>query len=262
MKRLTAILVAGLFVLAPLSASAMEMMSDSNMKDVTGQAGVSIAVDDVVIYQEAIADTTYWDTDGFTEYQYSASANAGNGGLVVEGTADDGTYGVTIDYTNNTKKLITVDAIVSDNASLGHDNYTNSNLAGTFENSAADELNMTVPSFAGIDAGDGVSALSIDVGTAKTMSKGKTFNLTEGQHTNYAHDTGVRIAGVVIGLPTVEIMQFHTNDVRTVSMATRDGDAGSAMNAQGDTHSDFITIEKNGTSKMAILGGTVEIAPH
>ncbi|MCF8025069.1 MAG: hypothetical protein K9K82_06235 [Desulfobacteraceae bacterium] len=249
MKRLTAILVAGLFVLAPLSASAMEMMSDSNMKDVTGQAGVSIAIDDVVLYQESIADTTYWDTDGTTEYTIS------NNALVVDGTTDD-QYGVNISYTDNTQKLITIDAIVNGS----RDMYDNSNLSATFDTS-----NMTVPDFAGIDATvdpgtgeyirEGVSALSIDVGTCDILTQGKNFNIWSATGTN----PGISVAGIVIGLPTVEIMQFHTADMRTISVTT---DGGTAINMTNPETQKLITIEQSGTSKMAILGGTLEIAPH
>lgn len=251
MKKLTGILIAAALILAPISASALEMMTDSSMKDVTGQAGVSIAVDDVVIFQESIADTTYWDTDGYSTY---------NNDLTVD-EADDAAYGVMIDYADATRKLITIDAIVNESGSYA---YTNEFLVNTFEDDDATSLNMEIPSYAGIDEGDGVSALSIDVGTARTLSTGKTYNVTGGSHSDYTGDTGVRIAGVVIGLPTVEIMQFHSNDLRSIKVTTgyAEETAGGAVNAGDNTHSELITIEKSGTSRMAILGGTVEIAPH
>ncbi len=247
MKKLTGILIAAALVLAPISASALEMMTDSNMKDVTGQAGVSIAIDDVVIYQESIADTTYWDPDGNTEYEFST----GSMGLEPVGAVDS-MYGVEIDYADNTQKLITLDAIVN------ADTYSHAYLEGEFETDGATALGMTVPDFAGID-NVGASALSIDVGTCNTLTAGKQYNLEniEGVDTTIA--SNVTVAGVVIGLPTLEIMQFHTNDTRDINITTN---AGAAANAQGDTHSTLIRIEKSGTSKMAILGGTVEIAPH
>ena len=241
MKRLTAILVAGLFVLAPLSASAMEMMSDSNMKDVTGQAGVSIAIDDVVIYQESIADTTYWDTDGNT--QYSAT------GAVV---SSDASYGIEIAYDSNTRKLITVDAIYNESTDGLGGEYNASALGGVF--TQLDGTDYTDTEIAGDgNAFNTAHALTIDVGTCSVLTAGKSFNL----------GSPAPVAGVVIGLPTVEVMQYNNSNRRAITLRTETGGdvqttAGQAVN-RGKK---FIEIEKSGTSKMAILGGTLEIAPH
>ncbi|MFW6080879.1 MAG: DUF6160 family protein [Desulfosalsimonas sp.] len=234
MKRLTAILVAGLFVLAPLSASAMEMMSDSNMKDVTGQAGVSIAIDDVVLYQESIADTTYWDTDGTLEAGEDYSV----------GDPPDEEYGVSISYNDNVQKLTTINAIVDDS------NYSPADI----EAMGFTDLNGDAVTDIGIEQGD-VSALTIDVGVAETATEGKNFNLTGDPDAGEAE-----VAGVVIGLPTVEISQYSTADRKSISLH-QDSGAGSGTETV-NAGATFIDIEKSGTSKMAILGGTLEIVPH
>ena len=62
MKKLLAIAI--VLMMVPFSAFAMEMISDSDMDTVTGQAGVSIAVDDIKIYQH-IEKIEYKDTDGY-----------------------------------------------------------------------------------------------------------------------------------------------------------------------------------------------------
>lgn len=241
MKRLTAILAAGALFLAPLSVSAMEMMEDSSMKDVTGQAGVSIGIDDVVLYQESIADTTYWDTDG-------------------NGDVDTEEYGVEISYDNNVKKLTTIDAIVDNSRKIDvdgneHGKYANAGLDEVFSDSDNDfDLADNSIDEIGIDQ-SGSSPLTIDVGVAETLTDGLQYNEGLGSDGN----TDAKMAGVIIGLPTVEITNYHTEDRRTIGLtASNSGEDDGTVNADAD----FIDIEQSGTSQMAVLGGTVEIAPH
>ena len=85
------------------------------------------------------------------------------------------------------------------------------------------------------------SALTIDVGTCAALSAGLDFN-SSGVYTT--------VAGVVIGLPTLLIST--TADSYTV---------GIEMTGAANTGGTYIQISK-GDSAMAILGGTVEIAPH
>ena len=61
---------------------------------------------------------------------------------------------------------------------------------------------------------------------------------------------GISVAGVVIGLPTIEIVK--TGSVKSISMTG----TGSANNDR-----DFIAI-KTGDSSLAVLGGYIEICPH
>ena len=221
MKRFTGFILAALLVLAPLSASALEALTDSNMNDITGQAGVSIAIDNVVIYQNSVADVTYTDTDG----------------------TDGLSTGLMIDYAdNNSHKLITVDAITDDtnygvaffNTTFGSTLGFSSNTAGMAQAPAAGTFQTQA------------KALSIDIGTCPV--------LTAGNNWNYGSTTMVT-AGVVIGLPTVEIAVYNANDTKEIKIVGRTGTAINDDRA-------YIQITKSGYSKYAILGGTLEIAPH
>ena len=62
MKKLVLALIVAV-ALAPFSAFGLEMMTDSNLKDVTAQGGVQIALDDIVI-EQTVGSTAYVDDDG------------------------------------------------------------------------------------------------------------------------------------------------------------------------------------------------------
>jgi len=85
MKKLLAIAI--VLMMVPFTAFAMETISDSDMDNVTGQAGVSISLDNVKIYQ-SIDGISYTDTDG------------------IAGAASAGTIAIT-----NITQVITLDAI-------------------------------------------------------------------------------------------------------------------------------------------------------
>jgi len=156
MKKLTGILIAAALLLAPISASALEMMTDASMKDVTGQAGVSIAIDDVVL-EQWVGTTTYTDTDGtdgtagsvvisdqHTVHDFQAITSAGSNGLV---SPNVGLQNPGMDGT----------------ARMAIFNPANGNYIGT---GADNHLNAPFQSH----------ALSIDVGTCSALSAGKSFN--------------------------------------------------------------------------------------
>ena len=88
------------------------------------------------------------------------------------------------------------------------------------------------------------SALSIDVGTCPVLSKGLADNP--------ALPAGMTVTGVVIGLPTLMI----TTSSDSYSVTASNTLASTANNGKA-----FIQISTTG-STMAILGGTLEIAPH
>lgn len=261
MKRfLTAALTAAILSM-PMAASALEAMDNSQLKSATGQAGVSIAVDDIVIYQESMADVTYWDNDGL-------SSGAGTIGV--------SKAGVMIDYADNIKKLTTIDAITV------ADKYGVSELSAIFGTSdigivedvpaaLAAGLDPTNGNMAGMTTG--ISPLTIDVGTCQSLTAGWSYN-TAGQKAIADPGTGTviaagDIAGVVIGLPTVEITTYYTNEIRDIKVVTLGVDAdgngtieATESEAMNYTHNTLLSIEKTGFSKMAILGGRLEIAPH
>jgi len=244
MKRFILSLTAAAVLSMPMAASALDKMDNNQLKSATGQAGVSIAVDDVVIYQKSLADTTYWDVDG-----------VGDG---------MGAAGVMIDHADEMEKLITINAILDDAV------YGVSQMDATFGTGTSvgivgsGSLDGTPQAANGYIAGNttGISPLTIDVGTCETLTLGWEYNNAMSRA-----DVGA-VGGVIIGLPTVEIATYTNHDFKSVKLATGvdNGDGtvdstsgGGYMNA---THNTFITIEKSGDSTMAILGGQLEIAPH
>jgi len=261
MKRFTGILAAATIALAPMSASALEALTDNAMNDVRAQAGVSIALDDIVIYQTGIADTTYTDTDGM-------SKGAPEGQPTTVGAVTSA--GVKIAYDGAIQKLTIIDGITSDIDKAGA--YSAATLAAAFANTTPTTVDdapavgfySTADIVAGLGAGTpvvdptngnnadndyrtGASPLTIDVGTCQSLTAGFNYN--------YGGTAPADIAGVIIGLPTIEIQSFHTDDTKTISLVSTDA---SAVNADDE----FIQITKSGSSTMAILGGRVEIAPH
>lgn len=98
MKKLTYFILSALIVLAPLSASAIEAMNADSMKAATGQAGVSIAIDQVILYQNT-GDITYVDNDGTDGNAAGIELTGGETLLYINAliNGDEGESG--IDYT-------------------------------------------------------------------------------------------------------------------------------------------------------------------
>jgi hypothetical protein len=253
MKRFIVSLAAAAILSMPMAASALEKMDNSQLKSATGQAGVSIAVDDIVIYQKSLADTTYWDTDGI-----------GNG---------NSAGGIMIDQADEMQKLITIDAIL-DATEYGvaalQTIFGNTDAIGIVDDAATALGAGMDPTNGNLDGlTTGISPLTIDVGTCQALTAGWVYNTA-----NRAADLGglqnLDVGGVVIGLPTVEISTYTTTDFKTIKLVsgTDNGDGtvttvGAASGASYfNTDHAFITIEKSGDSTMAILGGRLEIAPH
>ncbi|VFQ45076.1 DUF6160 family protein [Desulfoluna butyratoxydans] len=290
-KSVLSLIVGAAITIAPMTASALSPMSTDSLKDATGQAGVSIALDNIVLYQ-SVGTTTYTDTDGY----YDMDAASGKGG-VAEGAAASVVIG-------NKEKVTTIYAILDDTDRGGK-------LARSY-GSASLLNNGDAIGAIGIDQGD-IRPLNIDVASrTQVLSAGMMFNASgiavadqdaavtastadiaaavQTDYTAYVtgggaddYDTwaaaevspgvtnydasvatfaagggntaaiayaGTQVAGVVIGLPTVEIC------------TTADSyDVGIAASGAHNDGAKFIHISK-GKSVMAILGGTVEIAAH
>ena len=246
MNKFFGIIAAAAIALAPMSASALEALNDSAMNDVTGQAGVSIALDDIVIYQTGVADTTYIDTDGLMSHALTGAAS--QVGNITQA-------GIMIDYVDNYQKLTIIDGIIDDTFHGGM--YSAATLTGLF--TGAPSVGMATgssivkdPLTGNTDNDDyrtGASPLTIDVGTCQSLTAGLNFNggVTAAPNAD--------VAGVIIGLPTIEIQTYYTTDIKDVKLAEV---TGSAVNGTKE----FIRIKKSGNSTMAILGGRIEIAPH
>jgi hypothetical protein len=262
MKRFIVGLAAAAILSMPMAASALEKMDNSQLRSATGQAGVSIAVDDIVIYQKSLADTTYWDTDGIS--------SPFNG--VTEAAA-----GIMIDHADEMQKLITIDAIL-DGTEYGvtalQGIFGNTDAIGILDDAAAvgaaltaGELDPTNGNMAGMTTG--ISPLTIDVGTCQALTAGWVFN-TANRGADLGGLQNLNVGGVVIGLPTVEITTYTTSDFKSIKLvsgtANADGTVTTLDPATGasyfNTDHEFITIQKSGDSTMAILGGRLEIAPH
>ena len=190
----------------PMSAFALMPIDESQMASVDGQAGVSIAIDNVKLFQK-FDRITWTDTD-----------------------TDGGSINLMGVKMNN----FTIDALTD----------------------AADVLAST-----GVTDATGfvAQALTIDVvDRLPTLSAGASYN----------YGTNLAVAGVQIGLPTIVINRDITIDNITVAATATDLD-GDATN--GLQLSDGATVVNNNASfgslelagaQLAILGGTLEIAPH
>jgi len=228
-------------------------MSADTMKDATGQAGVSIALDDITLFQ-TVGEKMYIDTDGATLVDDDIAA------IVISGKETLTTIRAIVDSTNRGGFL--QDAFASESG-VGYKLI----LDGTKGNRAKDVVDNDtgLAALAGPDApGDGkndyedasgnsfksfikIAALSIDVSSKCPVSSALA--------TEAGGAGAVNVAGVIIGLPTIEIVK--TGDTQTIGITACDA----AGTKTANTQKDFIEITKE-NSVLAILGGTLEIAPH
>jgi hypothetical protein len=258
MKRFNSLVLGALIAMAPMSASALEALTDSSMNDVTGQAGVSIAIDEVVLVQH-IGESKYTDTDG-TDGVNGASIVIGNKFAVKHINAilsATDTYAGnldaanTFDYTGYFEKAraLSIDVGVCSLLTEGNNNNKDALDAG--------KIALIEGVIGGAD-GDITTAgdnLDKDATAAALYAAGATDSISEArglyEYATQATAWGdMNVAGVVIGLPTLEI---HTSaDSYDVGI-----ESAGAIN-DGNK---YIKIEK-GASTLAILGGTLEIAAH
>jgi hypothetical protein len=191
MKKLVLSLVLGASLAVAPSVFALSSMTADNMKSATGQAGVSIAIDNVVI-ESFTGSTSYIDDD--------------EGAVIV----------ITDRHVLKQYLAMTSDA-----------DYQADFMAKT---------GVTAVLGTWVEA----HALTIDIGTCAVLSAGLSDNM----------GTPLTVAGVVIGLPTLLITTGADSYSVKATMTGAANDGGT-----------YISISK-AASSMAILGGTVEIAPH
>ena len=228
MKRIAIVLA--LSLLLPLNALALQSLSTDDMDGITGQAGVSIAIDDVIIYQN-IESISYTDLGGTTD-DYATPADNVAGAINI----------------SNLYMMVNINAITSLDAD-GLPVSPGRAVTGTW----ADADGNALFNFNNTDVtGDGISdvfiakALTIDVGTLAVLSAGATNNATIKAGTA----TELTMAGVQIGLPTMEITQTAlTFDVTVTSEGAHNNGA-----SYGQIHI--------GQNTMGVLDGVIEIAPH
>jgi hypothetical protein len=212
-----------IFFIIPSQALGMERMSDAELESVSGQAGMTIAVDDVKMYAD-FQGLWLTDTDGL-------------------GSGDGASVGI-----RELSTMVHINAITSydstDTSTTGGLRSTGRALQGHYD--------------AGIDVtnNDGNTAfyakpITIDVTDAlPVLSAGMTHN---------NGGTQTSMAGVHIGLGTMEIVLDRMNMVIGISDATPlDGTNSLTATNAGAT---FGTL-KLGKATLTILDGSLEIAPH
>lgn len=68
MKKFLASIAAAAIITVPMTSFALEPMTKGDLKKSTGQAGISIFFDHIVMVIRSQPTVTYWDTDGTSSY--------------------------------------------------------------------------------------------------------------------------------------------------------------------------------------------------
>ena len=215
--------------LLPISAMALEALNDDAMMDVTGQAGVSIAIDDVEIWQ-TVADVTYTDTDGNgTNY-----ADTGAPALYHKGE-------VTIAYSQGAGVKTSINSMVNFTRTDTKESDSSTNTVSEWVDVDDVATHTMAAAGDGWIAGTSISksgnALTIDVGQATTFNTLKDTTVDA---------DNIGSTAVIIGLPTLEIKTAYESDYYQKVMI---GGKEAIQISMAD-------------STMRIQSGTVEIAAH
>ena len=219
MKKIIAIAIGMLLI--PFTAYGMQTAGDESMDQVTGQSGVAIAVDDVMVHFSA-SETWYQnnviDTDNNNEVTSSAAI-----GMVEEG-----------------EELMFVNAVIGDGAG-GVENTGDYGLFGAYDdlddlyNDATDDTYAHSPSALTIHVSDDLAVMD-QLG-------------------------GDEVAGVQIGLPTVEIHTEGSMAMQLLANATTDESPVGHRRADEDGETWSYGTLYSGSETMAVLGGKLNVAP-
>ncbi|BBO73656.1 hypothetical protein DSCW_10730 [Desulfosarcina widdelii] len=224
MKKVLAIIA--IVMLVPFTAFGMEMMADTALEDVTGQAGVSISIDNVQMDFQ-MGYLGWGDSDGILYPDDLATAGLSD----LLDTIEDGGWV----YLSQMKFL----GIVIDKYMVGTAGITP--LNPTFHDGTA---------FAAAD----LSALTIDVGQIYTQFTSA-----------FVPDTVNNLAtGVKIGVPTLSIVvvQIAPFNISLVSYAT-DPNTGDLIPATPATDStDTLGTMAMGAIQLDTKGGSITIFAH
>ena len=301
MKKSVLSVVLGASLMVTSSAFALSAMTDSTMKAATGQAGVSIALDDITLYQ-SVGATIYTDTDGYLGTDADAAGVKITGveslttiRAIVDGGNRDGflkngyenimngtgTFTSADGYEINVEGTRTGTVVNSDVAigaikvapltidvsakvkalsygmAFNHRNDAGAAFTGVttmvpamdFTGDAATNVGLIMAANPALSADQATEMYTAAAGVAYVMGQmGAAADLDVASFT--VAKAGISVAGVVIGLPTIEIVK--TGSVKSISMT-------GTTSANNDR--DFIAI-KTGDSSLAVLGGYIEICPH
>jgi hypothetical protein len=270
MKKLALILA---LMIIPCSAFGLEMLNDNTMDQITGQAGVHIAMDDVQLFIN-IEKLAWIDCDGID----SPTACTGRPGAIV--------------LNNFQIDVLNINAIVSTTLSDGNSLHTTNQTAagaplqlysvtcgdiplfynyGSTLRSGCYLNNATGVNTDGLDNYSRTSTLSVFNASGLTIDVTDRLPALSEGFTNNAAGSAVVGGGVYIGLPTMEIyinaMSFtpvFDGDVNGQTTAAANDDnttssIGNAFGIYGDAS--FGTIYMEGIT-FSVLGGWLEIAPH
>ena len=260
MKKL--VLILAMLMVLPAAAFGIQydLMNDGSMEDVTGQAGVSIAFDDIQLFIN-IERIAWIDCDGFDTDYGSLSDCTGDAGAVglqnfqldvleinmITGTAGAG--GNTYPLSSTSCGSLDLNWEYGSTAPLGGCQIDTTYAGGALTGGTLGLDNYSTVGQTGFKW----SALTIDA-TSQLPA------LSEQYQNN---GNAGWIGGVLIGIPTMEVYipamtltpAFY--NVENATAADNDVD-GSANFSDG---ADFGTIEMTGIT-FTTLSGWIEIAPH
>lgn len=274
MKKLALILA---LMIIPCSAFGLEMLNDSTMDGITGQAGVNIAMDDIQMFIN-IEKLAWIDSDGFASWEGKGTCGGAGGAIVLNNfqidvlninaitrTAVQGSgTGLGLGSTSCGDIPLFYDYATS---ALGKGDYLNTGVGVT------DDLGLNnyrgkegvdghfVPHFLTIDVTDALPASTEGLQywqghawTSAAVSLG----------TSGAGDADSTIGGVLIGIPTMEI---YINAMSLTPMYDGDIDGNSSLAANDDDVVDvaddyrtFGTVYMQGIT-FTTLSGWIEISP-
>ncbi len=285
MKKLALGAILGASLLVSTSAFALTAMTDANMKSATGQAGVSITLDNIVI-EQYVGSTTYTDGDGTSTTLSPADDIAGSIRITDKHVVKE-YLGITSgsEFTSeflaatgkdNIADWVKASALTIDvgNCAILADGLNNNATAadadgdvtaalGTMTSTITDAYTAyvgTVPvGDTPLTAAEWKASLGAATVATATVTAAQSLvaadvaddQVEAGKYLKSVGAAGnATVAGVVIGLPT--IMINTTADEYSV---------GVGMTGAVNDGKDFIKISK-GASSMMVLSSVIEIAAH
>jgi len=274
MKKLAIILA---LIIIPCSAFGLEMLSDSTMDGVTGQAGVNIAMDDIQMFIN-IEKMAWIDCDGFDSLEGKGTCSGEGGALVLNNFQ--------IDVLNI--NAITRTAVQGSGLGLGlgstscgdiplfYDYATSATFEGCslYNFGAGQDLGLNnytgklgdnstfVPHFLTIDVTDRLPA------STEGFVYWRDHAWTSGAVFGHLAMDKSTIGGVLIGIPTMEIyinqMIFtpvYDGDISSLADSdSANDDDETWTGAEGVTRATFGTIQMTGIT-FTTLSGWIEISP-
>ncbi|MDZ7832225.1 MAG: hypothetical protein U5L07_10775 [Desulfobacterales bacterium] len=289
MKKLA--LALAFLMIIPGAAFGLEMMNDSAMDDVTGQAGVSIIADDVQLFLN-IERMAWIDSDGFESGLGNPFGVAsGSGGAVgisnfqIDVLEINAITNTTVGIGDNTTVNLNLGSTEDGNLNLNWDysqttQFAGASIATTSTDAYGDggDADQAYGNFGaqtlGLDNYDSLAATGVD-GTnesfkfsAITIDATSQLPAASEAFSNMSSLGDSNIGGVMIGLPTLEAY-IPSLTMTPAFYNLADAGANGAINdVDGTTLTEdlldganFGTMEIQGLT-FSVLSGWVEIAPH